>query len=255
MTSKLSSWHRENLAPHSFTAKALRVLDHAPLMAVKADVARTAQSPTAGVGAGELGGPFGQAETEQAIREKLELLHNLLDQCSDAIFVVDPQDGRILDVNRTACRVLGYEHAELLRLTMMDIEVAYDDFSWPEQVQQVQQGKLEILEVAQRRKNGETFPVEVSLKPIVVGPRSYVLAAARDITETKQLEAKFLRAQRLESIGRLAGGIAHDLNNVLCPVILSIQLLRQKMPDAEAQEILSLLESSARRGTGMIKQV
>jgi PAS domain S-box-containing protein len=195
------------------------------------------------------------AEREQRLREKLELCHNLLDRSSDGLFVVDPQDGHILDVNQTACQRLGYTRDELLGLTMMDIEVAYDEFSWSEQVQQTQQGKLEILEVAQRRKSGETFPVEVSLKHVLVGRRGYLVAAARDITETKQLQAKFLRAQRLESIGRLAGGIAHDLNNVLCPVILSIQLLREKLQDAEAQEILSLLENSARRGTGMIKQV
>jgi PAS domain S-box-containing protein len=234
----------------------VRVLDHA------APSPRQAVSPPAGARpVGELtplvehAAPASLVPGDSETSDQIQLLHKLLDHCSDAIFVVDPVDGRILDVNQTACQVLGYTRAELLGLTMMDIEVPYDDFSWPEQVQQVRQGSLEILEVAQRRKSGETFPVEVNLKHIVIGKRSYVVAAARDITETKQLEAKFLRAQRLESIGRLAGGIAHDLNNVLCPVILSIQLLREKMPDAESLEILNLLENSARRGTGMIKQV
>ena len=234
----------------------MSLLDHAPATASEAAAAPRGQ--TACPAPSPANGPptlSAHSESEVLLRQKLELFQILLDYCSDAIFIVHPGDGRILDVNQTACQALGYSREELLALTMMDIEVAYDDFSWPEQVRQVQEGKLAILELAQRRKSGETFPVEVSLKHVLVGQQGYILAAARDITETKQLQAKFLRAQRLESIGRLAGGIAHDLNNVLCPVILSIQLLREKLPDAEAQDILSLLENSARRGTGMIKQV
>jgi two-component system, cell cycle sensor histidine kinase and response regulator CckA len=188
-------------------------------------------------------------------QKKLEIFRALIDQSSDAIFVVDPQQARIMDVNERACRTLGYTRGELLNLTMPEIEAAYDGFTWHEQVEKVRQGEVELLETGQRRKNGETFPVEISLKLVTVEDRSYVVAAARDITEKKQLEAKFLRAQRLESIGRLAGGIAHDLNNVLGPVLLSVQLLRAKMPDRETQDILDLLEGSARRGTAMIKQI
>ncbi|HYG33204.1 MAG TPA: ATP-binding protein [Clostridia bacterium] len=191
------------------------------------------------------------AETQK----KLVLFRKLIDQSSDSIFVVNPVDARILDVNETACVTLGYSRDELLGLTMMEIEAAYDDFSWPEQVEKVRSGELEILETGQRRKDGSVLPVEISLKHVEIESRQYIVAAARDITEKKQLEAKFLRAQRLESVGRLAGGIAHDLNNVLSPVLLAVQLLRQKVPDAESQEILNLMENSARRGSSMIRQV
>ena len=188
-------------------------------------------------------------------RKSLELFRRLIDQSSDAILVVDPQSARLLDVNERACRNLGYTREELLERTMMEIEAAYDGFTWPEQVEKARQGELEIVETGHRRKNGEAFPVEISLKQVTVEGRDYVVAAARDITEKKQLEAKYYRAQRLESIGRLAGGIAHDLNNVLTPVTLAVQLLREKMPDAETQGILDLVEGSAQRGAGMIKQI
>ncbi|MEA5419410.1 response regulator [Spirulina sp. CCNP1310] len=78
-----------------------------------------------------------------------------------------------------------------------------------------------------------------------------------DITEKKQLEAQFLRAQRLESLGTLASGIAHDLNNILTPVLSVAQLLPLKFPDLNEQtrNLLTILETSARRGSDLIKQI
>jgi PAS domain S-box-containing protein len=78
-----------------------------------------------------------------------------------------------------------------------------------------------------------------------------------DITEKKQLEAQFLRAQRLESLGTLASGIAHDLNNILSPILMGAQLLPLKFPDVNDQtrQMLKTLESSAQRGAGLVKQI
>jgi PAS domain S-box-containing protein len=78
-----------------------------------------------------------------------------------------------------------------------------------------------------------------------------------DITEKKQLEAQFLRAQRLESLGTLASGIAHDLNNILTPILAGSQLLPLRFPDLNDQtrQILKTLETSAQRGAGLVKQI
>jgi nitrogen-specific signal transduction histidine kinase/ActR/RegA family two-component response regulator len=76
-----------------------------------------------------------------------------------------------------------------------------------------------------------------------------------DITEKKLLEEKFLRVQRLEAIGTLSGGIAHDLNNILAPILMSAGLLRDKLTDARDRELLGLIESSARRGAEVIRQL
>jgi two-component system, cell cycle sensor histidine kinase and response regulator CckA len=85
-------------------------------------------------------------------------------------------------------------------------------------------------------------------------PKS-ILAIDTDVTERKKLEQQFLRAQRMESIGTLAGGIAHDLNNVLAPILMSIELLRLELERQEKDEILDTIESSARRGAEMVGQV
>ncbi|MCU0762891.1 MAG: ATP-binding protein, partial [Hydrogenophaga sp.] len=76
-----------------------------------------------------------------------------------------------------------------------------------------------------------------------------------DVTQQKQLEQQFLRAQRMESIGTLAGGIAHDLNNVLSPILMSIHMLKEAVPDPEDQALLRTIEVSARRGADLIRQV
>jgi PAS domain S-box-containing protein len=87
------------------------------------------------------------------------------------------------------------------------------------------------------------------------GKPAKILVVSRDVTEKKRLEEQFLRAQRMESIGTLAGGIAHDLNNVLAPIMMAIELLRMRNPDRESQRMFDTLEASAERGSGIVKQV
>jgi len=76
-----------------------------------------------------------------------------------------------------------------------------------------------------------------------------------DISERKKLEQQFLRAQRMESIGTLAGGIAHDLNNSLSPIIMSLDLMKLKFPDCESRELLDIVSTSAQRMADMVRQV
>src|SRR5439155_1446993 len=87
------------------------------------------------------------------------------------------------------------------------------------------------------------------------GTARSILVINSDITEKKQLEAQFLRTQRLESVGRLAGGIAHDLNNVLAPVLLCAEMLAPKLKEQSDQKMLETIEASARRGAEMISQL
>ncbi|HUN65964.1 MAG TPA: PAS domain S-box protein [Bacteroidota bacterium] len=82
-----------------------------------------------------------------------------------------------------------------------------------------------------------------------------VVVVSRDVTEQKQTEQRFLRAQRMESLGTLAAGIAHDLNNVLSPILLAMELLKAKNPDPESMRLLDTMETSAHRGSDIVKQV
>ncbi len=104
---------------------------------------------------------------------------------------------------------------------------------------------------------GQARHFAVTLSPVACneGQPSRCCYIAEDITEKKQLERQYLRAQRLESVGTLASGLAHDLNNVLAPIVMALRLFRAKLPDPEDQELLTNLESSARRGADIIRQV
>ena len=122
----------------------------------------------------------------------------------------------------------------------------------------VEQIYIEVLKTQQP----ERFESEYKLgdKKIVFEINAYptktgLSVIAKDITEKKKLEAQLLRAQRMESIGTLAGGIAHDLNNVLTPMMLSVEMLKQKFKDEQSQKLLTILEKNSRRGADLIKQV
>ncbi len=96
----------------------------------------------------------------------------------------------------------------------------------------------------------KAFPVRDAAGAVV-----RLVGIAEDITERKSLEQQFLRVQRLESIGTLASGIAHDLNNILAPIMMSAPLLRWNLPPAEEEKLLGTIETSARRGSDLVRQL
>jgi signal transduction histidine kinase/CheY-like chemotaxis protein len=100
-----------------------------------------------------------------------------------------------------------------------------------------------------------TVLLHASLVRDAAGQPLYSVAQVQDITERKKIEEQLLRTQRVESIGTLAGGIAHDLNNVLAPILMAIGLLKLSVRDARDLKVLETIEASARRGADMVKQV
>ena len=104
------------------------------------------------------------------------------------------------------------------------------------------------------RKDGSRVPVLVGAAAFEDNPAEGVCFVL-DLTERKKLEQQFLRAQRMESIGTLAGGIAHDLNNILAPILLSIGILKTTVTDPQAEMILETIEISAKRGADIVRQV
>ncbi|MDJ0717419.1 MAG: PAS domain S-box protein [Prochloraceae cyanobacterium] len=190
-------------------------------------------------------------EQEKKIREQAALL----DVATDAIIVRD-QEQKILFWNKGAERLYGWKKKEALG--KIANELVYLD-SIPE---------FETIETALSEKGewqGELHQVTKTGKNIIVVSRwnlvanngGSILEVNTDITEKKQLERQFLRIQRLESIGTLASGIAHDLNNILTPMLAIAQLLPLKLPeiDRDIQQLLEVMQDSARRGADLVKQV
>lgn len=192
--------------------------------------------------------------TEQRIREQAALL----DIATDAILVRD-LEGKILFWNKGAERIYGWV-AEVA-LGQLASQFLYKPMSHHfEEAQQVLIEKGEWYgELEQVTQTGQIIIVEsrwTLMRDDDHRPKS-VLVVSTDITEKKQLEAQFLRAQRMESIGTLASGIAHDLNNILTPILATAQLLQMKLPnlDQRTHQMLKLVEANTRRGAAMVQQV
>jgi two-component system cell cycle sensor histidine kinase/response regulator CckA len=190
------------------------------------------------------------------IEEKIREQAALLEITTDAISVRDLHQN-ILFWNKGAERLYGWKAEEVLGENAL--EILYKNTTLPQQEIQASlekkgswQGELNKL-----TKDGKKIIVESrwTLVKNNQGQPKSILVVSTDITHKKQLEAQFLRTQRMESIGTLAGGIAHDLNNVFAPILMAIQLLQLKLKDSQSQQWLDILESSAQRGADLVKQV
>ena len=98
------------------------------------------------------------------------------------------------------------------------------------------------------REQAEVFRDETGKTIRMVG-------TVQDITDQKRIEAEFLRAQRMDGIGAIAGGMAHDLNNALAPILMGVQLIRKKVSGPEIQQMLEVMETNTHRGADMVRQV
>ncbi len=142
----------------------------------------------------------GRAESE------LHLFRELMDRSTDAIFVVDPLTCRILDANETACRERGYPRAEFLQISIGDIaDIAPEHFHWEQFVQNVKTRNSLVFTSRDRRKDGTSFPVEISVRHVEQENRPYLIYATRDITERKHAETAVQQRLKLETqLSRLA---------------------------------------------------
>ena len=191
--------------------------------------------------------------TSQTLREQA----SLLDKAQDAIVVTDLQR-RLTFWNKSAERLYGWAAPEVMGKVVTDLFYPDGD------AREVRQAFNDVLlngewtgELQPQTKFGRRLIIESRWTLVRDGagePRS-ILSINTDVTDRRQLEQQFYRAQRLESIGTLAGGIAHDLNNVLAPIILGIGILNERLTDDDSREVMATITSSAKRGAEMVSQV
>ncbi len=201
-----------------------------------------------------IGGMTDLSERRRA-EEQIAEQAALLDKAQDAILVRD-LDHHVTFWNKSAERLYGWSQAEALGQSVR--ELLYEDpLAFDAATRRVFEYGEWIGELAQVSKDRRRLTIEGrwTLVRDEGGQPRGVLAINTDITERKKLEQQFLRAQRMESIGTLAGGIAHDLNNVLGPIILSLDLLKMRFTDRDSQELISIIGTSAERGADMVRQV
>ncbi|MBC8008642.1 MAG: response regulator [Burkholderiales bacterium] len=195
---------------------------------------------------------------EESLRESEERFRATFEQAAVGIAHVG-LDSRLWRVNDKFCAITGFSREELLEKSSDDLTFDEDRPSGQDARRAMLAGKRVDFSTEKRyvRKGGEVFWVSVvtTLLRDPAGAPRYFIAVISDITERKQLEQRFLRAQRMESIGTLAGGIAHDLNNLLAPIMMGVELLRMKAIDSGTRHVIDNMERSAARAASLVRQV
>ena len=189
---------------------------------------------------------------ERHLTEQAEVL----DKARDAICVADIE-GRITYWNQSACQLFGWKGDEGRGRALPELFGLFNQALIPEALRELH-ARGDWTREMQLAGNDDQLRHIVSRWTLVrddAGRPKSILLINTDVTEQKKLEAQLLRAQRLEGIGTLAGGIAHDLNNVLAPILMAVNLLQLKLTDPDTLRLVAVLEKSAQHGAGLIRQV
>jgi two-component system, cell cycle sensor histidine kinase and response regulator CckA len=191
-------------------------------------------------------------QAEEQVREQAALL----DGAQDAICLNDMSQN-ILYWNKSAERVYGWSAREALGRNANKL-LFQNDLTSPHAALKslIRNGEWQG-ELHQVTRQGKKIVVESrwTLMRDQCGEPKSILIINTDITEKKQIEAQLLRTQRMESIGALAGGIAHDLNNALAPILMAANFIRDELVTEESKKLLGIMQTSTRRSVGMVKQI
>ncbi|MDB4993274.1 MAG: hypothetical protein JWM74_706 [Myxococcaceae bacterium] len=194
--------------------------------------------------------------------EERALFRSLIDHTNDALEVIDPATGRFLDVNERACLAHGYTRDEYLQLHVAQIDPRVAERGWAEVHEETRRLGSRLFESEHRRKDGSVFPVEINLT-VIQRDREYFLAVVRDISERKRaaaelqrVEEQFRQAQKMEALGRLAGGVAHDFNNLLTVLIGNLEFVAEVLgPKHSMHAVLDDMREAGERGAGLTHQL
>ncbi len=196
------------------------------------------------------------AMRDEAVRlqEKTTEQASLLDKARDAIFVT-AMDGRITYWNKSAENLYGWAAAEAEGRLLPELLSARPDLVSAAAAARTS-GEW-VGELRQLTKDGRELVVESRWTLVIAkdGRAESMMVISTDITDKWKIEEHLLRAQRMESIGTLAGGIAHDLNNTLLPIIMSIDVLKLRLTEPGLRGMLETMEKSAHRSADMVRQL
>ena len=195
-------------------------------------------------------------QMERVIEEESKLNRVLLEQSPDGIVIIDPETAGFLNFNGAVCRQLGYSREEFAQLTVFDIEAQESREETRERIAEIVREGRGSFETVQRTKNGDFRNVDVNAQIVNIQDRQVYYCIWRDVTEHKKLEEQLRQSQKMESVGRLAGGVAHDFNNMLGVIIGAAELCRHRVPDdAPEQKFLDHILKAAQRSSEITRQL
>ena len=191
----------------------------------------------------------------------LRLIRKTVEESPEAIFWLE-ESGRLSFANVRACESLGYAREELCRLHLWDIDPDFPPERWKQQWQTLRTAGRRTFETRHRHRDGTIFPVEVCASQLVHGGVEVHLSFVRDISDRvkerelrETLEGQLQHAQKMESVGRLAGGVAHDFNNMLSVILGYTENLLLDNPQGPLHEDLLEIERAALRSAELTRQL
>lgn len=213
-----------------------------------------------------LAGIIIRKQTEDTLQEREERFRTLFNLAADCILIMDPaaEGGPvILEANRAAHTMHGYEDGELIAKPIALLDTPDSREKIPERTAILLAGEHLTAEATHVRKDGTVFPIEISAQLIQIKGKSYIQAIDRDITERKRsqeerirLESQLLQSQKMEAIGTLAGGVAHDFNNILTTIIGYGNLMELDMGDDDPLKLhLDQIIAAAEKATGLTQSL
>src|ERR1017187_5649433 len=209
-----------------------------------------------GIFASALGAEENRRRTDAELRASDERYRQIVQTANEGIWVTD-EHARITFANHRLAKMLGYPPEELLQRPVRDFIDPADLADHQHQVQLGRGGQASQFERRLRHHDGREFWTWVSGSPLFDDGDNYrgAFAMFTDVTERRQLESQLRQVQKLESIGQLAGGVAHDFNNILAAIMMHLSLLHQNPNlDEETTEALKELEVETKRATNLTRQ-
>ena len=191
---------------------------------------------------------------ERSLAETLDFNQRIVSDAPAGILVFKAS-GQCVLANEAAAKTINATVPQILNQNFRQLESWRDSGMLKTAEKTLATGRPQQCESHFISTFGKEVWLVCQFSPFVRGDEPHLLLLFNDITEKQKLEAQFLRSQRMESIGTLAGGIAHDLNNVLTPLLVAVQVLKEKITDDDGQQLLRVLEANVQRGASLVKQV
>jgi two-component system, cell cycle sensor histidine kinase and response regulator CckA len=210
-------------------------------------------------------------ETEEALRqdisrrERAEEAHRQIEERFTKAFRSNPEgivistrdDGRILEVNDAYIRMMGYERSELVGHTVKELNIWVGQDREQVMAKLQEHGAIRDYSTKFRSKGGRIKEGQISIEQIQVQEESCLIVSIRDVTESRLMERRLRAAQKMEAIGRLAGGVAHDFNNVLMIISGSAQIMQasSRNDPKDNARYLAQIESATEKGASLTRQL
>ena len=175
----------------------------------------------------------------------------------ESITISTLENGTYLEANDVFAATIGYEHSELIGKSALDLGVWTDEHNRSLMAEKLRRGeRVTDWETTFRTKSGEERQIMLSAHPVQLEGQLCILSILRDVTEQRLLEQRFQRAQKMEAVGRLAGGVAHDFNNLLMITSANLELLEKAKQDPQRiDRYLKQIRIATDRSSALTRQM